>query len=42
MVDSSRNIYAGEAQSNIETGIQEEIENAKAAREAYLSGLTSY
>ena len=28
--------------SSIEAGIQKEIENAKAAREAYLSGLTSY
>ena len=28
--------------TNIEEGLQKEIENAKAAREAYLSGLTSY
>ena len=34
--------YSGEETENIETKLQEEIENAKAAREAYLSGLTSY
>lgn len=33
---------AEERKENLETGIKEEIENAKAAREAYLSGLTSY
>lgn len=31
-----------EIKQSLETGIKEEIENAKAAREAYLSGLTSY
>lgn len=41
-IENERNNYASDAQSNLETGIQEEIENAKAAREAYLSGLTSY
>ena len=34
--------YSGEETENIETKLKEEIENAKAAREAYLSGLTSY
>ncbi len=37
-----KNAYAATSQTNLETGIQEEIENARAAREAYLSGLTSY
>ncbi len=41
-IDRDKNAYSANAQSNLETGIQEEIENAKAAREAYLSGLTSY
>lgn len=41
-IENERNNYASDAQSNLETGIQQEIENAKAAREAYLSGLTSY
>lgn len=40
--DVEKNKYLLEQQENIESGIQEEIENAKAAREAYLSGLTSY
>lgn len=40
--NSDKNAYAATAQTNLETGIQEEIENARAAREAYLSGLTSY
>jgi len=40
--NQDKNAYAASAQTNIETGVQEEIENAKAAREAYLSGLTSY
>lgn len=34
--------YSGNETENIETKLKEEIENAKAAREAYLSGLTSY
>ena len=34
--------YAASSQSNLESGIQKEIQDAKAAREAYLSGLTSY
>jgi len=41
-INSARNPYAASAQSNIEAGVQEQIENARAAREAYLSGLTSY
>lgn len=40
--NNSKNAYGAEGQQNLETGIQKEIENAKAAREAYLSGLTSY
>lgn len=40
--NNSKNAYAAAGQQNLETGIQTEIENAKAAREAYLSGLTSY
>ena len=41
-IDADKGIYEKDVQSNLEEGIQEEIENAKAAREAYLSGLTSY
>lgn len=41
-IDLQKNNYAMEENKNIEAGIQKEIENAKAAREAYLSGLTSY
>lgn len=41
-IDNSKNLYNVEGQQNLEEGIQKEIENAKAAREAYLSGLTSY
>ena len=37
---SEKDIRSG--RENIETKLEEEIENAKAAREAYLSGLTSY
>ena len=40
--NADKNAYAATAQTNLEEGIQEEIENARAAREAYLSGLTSY
>lgn len=40
--NAEKNAYAAKLQENLEEGIQEEIENAKAAREAYLSGLTSY
>ena len=40
--NADKNAYAATSQENLETGIQEEIENARAAREAYLSGLTSY
>lgn len=41
-INSDKNGYAATTDTNLETGIQEEIENAKKAREAYLSGLTSY
>lgn len=40
--DTEVNNYASDKQGNIEAGLKEEVENAKAAREAYLSGLTSY
>lgn len=40
--DIERITYAEDQQENLEEGIQEEIENARAAREAYLAGLTSY
>lgn len=41
-IDNEKNAYAADQQTNLESGIQKEIENAKAAREAYLNGLTSY
>ena len=43
-INADKNVYQAkdEAKPNLEEGIQEEIENARAAREAYLSGLTSY
>ncbi len=41
-IDGDKNAYSANSQTNLETKLQEEIENAKAAREAYLSGLTSY
>lgn len=41
-IDSDRSSYIDEQIENIEEKLKEEIENAKAAREAYLSGLTSY
>lgn len=41
-VDGDRSKYIEEETENIEEKLKEEIENAKAAREAYLSGLTSY
>lgn len=37
--NNSKNAYVTEEQENLETKLQEEIENAKAAREAYLAGL---
>ena len=40
--NADRNAYVLEEKGNVEDGLQERIENAKAAREAYLSGLTSY
>ena len=40
--DVDKNAYAATSQTNLEAGIQQEIEKARAAREAYLSGLTSY
>ena len=41
-IDGSKGAYAADTQQNLEEGIQKQIEDAKAAREAYLSGLTSY
>ena len=41
-IDLEKSAYATQAGQNIEKGIQEEIQNAQKAREAYLSGLTSY
>ncbi len=41
-IDGEKRAYSADSQTNLETGIQQEIENARAAREAYLSGLTSY
>lgn len=41
-IDSEKSYYSVEKNENLEEGIKEEIENAQAAREAYLSGLTSY
>ena len=41
-INNNRSEYSDTQKENIETKLQEEIENAKAAREAYLSGLTSY
>lgn len=41
-INSSKSQYSMEEIENVEAGLKEEIENAKAAREAYLSGLTSY
>lgn len=40
--NADKNVYVEEAKDNLEAGIEKEIENARAAREAYLSGLTSY
>ena len=40
--NAERNNYLTEQQENLQQGLQKEIENAKAAREAYLNGLTSY
>lgn len=41
-INNSKSQYSMEEIENVEAGLKEEIENAKAAREAYLSGLTSY
>ena len=41
-VNNELSNYSGNETENIETKLKEEIENAKASREAYLSGLTSY
>ena len=41
-IDGDKGAYASQQKENLETGIQKQIEDAKAAREAYLSGLTSY
>jgi len=40
--NTERNEYLDEEKDNLEEKLQLEIENARAAREAYLSGLTSY
>jgi len=40
--NTDKNSYAASSQTNLEEGLKEEIEKARAAREAYLSGLTSY
>jgi len=40
--ETEKSLYLMESQGNIEAGLEKEIENAKAAREAYLEGLTSY
>ncbi len=41
-INNDKSQYNAEELENIEKRLEEEIENAKAAREAYLSGLTSY
>ncbi len=41
-IDTSKATYTVEEKQNLEKQIQTEIENARAAREAYLSGLKSY
>lgn len=41
-IDADRIVYEGTQQENLEEQIQKQINNAKAAREAYLSNLTSY
>ena len=41
-IDSDRLTYGTEQQNNLEENVKLQIENAKKAREAYLSGLTSY
>lgn len=41
-INSDKTQYLTEELVNLEEKLQQEIENAKAAREAYLSGLTSY
>ena len=41
-INSSKAQYSMDELDNLEEGLKEEIENAKAAREAYLSGLMSY
>ena len=40
--ESDKAQYTAEKKQNIEEGLKEEIENAKAAREAYLAGMNSY
>ena len=40
--DNEINKYESSAQTNLETKLQDEIENARKARESYLSGLNSY
>lgn len=41
-INNEKNSYQATEQQNLEEKVKQEIENAKAAREAYLAGLTSY
>lgn len=41
-IDSTKNQYSAEIKQNVETGMQEQIEAARKAREDYLSGLDGY
>lgn len=41
-IENSKSSYNENSIENIESNLKEEIENARAAREAYLAGLTSY
>lgn len=41
-INSQESQYSEERKNNLETSIQKQIENAKEAREAYLSGLSGY
>ncbi len=41
-IDGERGTYSASEQQNIETGIQQEIQNAQKARQAYLDGADSY
>ena len=41
-VDGDRDTYSSEQKQSVEENVKKQIENAQKAREAYLSGLTSY